>query len=479
MSLTKREQAVNNLRKWRADPISFVQDVFKSEPDLWQRDVLMNFANKQRVAMQASKGVGKSTVLSWCIWNFLLTRPHPKIAVTSISADNLADSLWSEMSKWSSRSPLIKEMFEVTKTKIFLKESPETWFCSARSWSKSADTSQQANSLAGLHADYMLFVIDEVGGVPDAVMAAAEAALSSGIETKLLIAGNPTHLEGPLYRAATSERHLWHLVKISSDPDNPNRSTRVSIQWAKEQIEKYGKDNNWVKVNVFGEFPSSSLNTLMGVDDVERALGRHLLEDQYNFSQKRLGVDVARFGDDRTVIFPRQGLAAFTPVEMRGARSNEIAARVMAAKAKWNSEIEMVDGSGGWGSGVVDSLLQAGCSPLEISFSGKPIDNRYFNKRAEMWFLMAEWIKRGGALPRIPEIVKELTTVQYTFQNGKFRLEEKAQVKERIGISPDYADALALTFAIPDQPKANPFEHLMPNKNKLEYEYDPYSSDRF
>jgi phage terminase large subunit len=372
---------------------------------------------------------------------------------------------------------MLKAMFEVTKTKIFAKEAPETWFCSARSWSKSADSSQQANSLAGLHADYILFVIDEVGGVPDTVMAAAEAALASGIEAKLLIAGNPTHNEGPLYRASTSESHLWHVVRISSNPDDPQRSTRVSIQWAKEQIEKYGRDNNWVRVNVFGEFPTSSLNTLLGPDEVRAAMGKHLSEDMFSFSQKRLGVDVARFGDDRTVIFPRQGLAAFKPVEMRNARSNEIAARVMQAKYKWNSEVEMVDGSGGYGSGVVDSLLQAGCSPLEVSFSGKPIDNRYFNKRAEMWFLMAEWIKKGGALPNVPELVRELTAIEYTFQNGKFKLEEKQQLKERIGVSPDYADALALTFAIPDQPARQPFDHLTPSRN-YQSDWNPYSDDR-
>jgi len=89
-----------------------------------------------------------------------------------------------------------------------------------------------------------------------------------------------------------------------------------------------------------------------------------------------------------------------------------------------------------------------------------------------MWFLMAEWIKRGGALPNVPELVKELTTIQYTFQNGKFKLEEKQQLKDRIGFSPDYADALALTFAIPDQPARQPWDHLRPNNNYVS-DYNP------
>lgn len=87
---------------------------------------------------------------------------------------------------------------------------------------------------------------------------------------------------------------------------------------------------------------------------------------------------------------------AFKPVEMRNARTNEIAARVAAAKIKWGSELEAIDGTGGYGSGVIDSLIQAGHNPLEVQFSGKAIDNRYYNKRSEMWFEMAAWIKRAG-----------------------------------------------------------------------------------
>lgn len=80
-------------KEWRENPVSFVKEQFNAEPDEWQKDALMLFAKNQRIAMKASKGVGKSTILAWCIWNFLLTRPHPKIAVTSVTGDNLSDGL--------------------------------------------------------------------------------------------------------------------------------------------------------------------------------------------------------------------------------------------------------------------------------------------------------------------------------------------------------------------------------------------------
>lgn len=467
--------AVSVLNKWRLDPVSFVREVFGAEPDAWQADVLTAFAKDQRIAMQSSKGVGKSTILAWCAWNFLLTRPNPKIAATSISWDNLSDGLWAEMAKWQSKSELLRHQFEWTKTRISNRDYPETWFMSARTWSKSGDAGQQADVLAGLHADYLLFILDEVGGIPDGVMAAAEAGLASGIETKIIMAGNPTHLEGPLYRAATNERHLWHVTEITSDPDNPKRSQRVSLQWAKEQRDKYGVDSPWYIVNVLGKFPPSSINSLLGPDEVSAAMKREIPEDAYSWSQKRLGVDVARFGVDRTVIFPRQGLRAFKPVTLQGSRTPEIAARIMAAKIKWESEAEFIDGTGGFGSGVVDSLLQAGSSPHEIHFSGKPTDPAYLNKRAEMWFNMAEWIRRGGILPNLPELARELTAPQYTFVNGKFQLEPKDQIKERLGFSPDIADALALTFALPDTTSLHGPGII--NK-RVKVEYDPFEFDK-
>jgi hypothetical protein len=475
-------QAQAKLKRWREDPISFVREELHAEPDPWQAEVLRAFPHNERLAMKACKGPGKTTILSWMCWNFLATRPHPKIAATSITKDNLDDGLWPEMAKWQNESKFLQQAFIWQKTRIFSKQHPETWWMSARSWAKTADQTQQANTLAGLHADYLLFVLDEAGGIPDAVMAAAEAGLSTiGGEHKIVIAGNPTHLEGPLYRAATTERHMWFIVEITGDPEDPMRAPRISKQWALDQIEKYGRDNPWVMVNVFGQFPPSSINSLLGVDEVTAAMKRHLTEDQFQWAQKRLGIDVARFGDDRTVIFPRQGLASFHPIVMRHARdtaaSVEIANKVMFEKNKFGSEIEFFDDTVGWAHGAIDVMRSSGHSPVGVAFNGKATDPRYFNKRAEMWMLMAQWVQHGGALPPIPELVRELTAPTYTFAQGKFQLEAKDQIKLRLGFSPDLGDGLALTFAIPEAPKFENFPGFQPEK-KLVHEYDPYDPER-
>lgn len=446
--------AAKKLAAWADNPSLFVWENFGVDPDPWQLKVLSAFPHQQRIAMKACKGPGKTAVESWMAWNFLSTRPHSQVAATSVSAQNLRDCLWTEMAKWQHKSEFLSKAFAWHIERITCNEFPADWWMSARTWAKTADKEQQANALAGLHNDYQLFILDESGSIPDAVMATAEAGLATGIETKIVMAGNPTQLSGPLYRACTSERELWYLVEITGDPDDSNRSPRVSIQWAREQIRKYGKDNPWVLVNVFGKFPPSSINALLGPDECEAASRRVVPPQAYSFSPRILGVDVAREGDDKTVIFPRQGVVAFRRKEMRNANSQAIAAACASAYMKWDADALMVDATGGWGSGAIDLLKAAGHTLFEVQFSGKPFDPRFLNKRTEMWWNLAEWVKAGGVIPPLPELIGDLCAQTYTFSGDKLALIDKDQVKVELGRSPDDGDALACTFAFPVAPRA-------------------------
>lgn len=439
--------------------------------------------------MKASKGPGKSCLEAWIAWNFLLTRPHPKVAATSISGDNLRDGLWTEMAKWREKSPLIKNTFVWQKERIFAKEYPETWWMAARQWSKSADPNALGNTLAGLHADYILFLLDESGGLPDAIMASAEAALSSCIEGHIVQAGNPTHLEGPLYRACTSERTLWYVVEITSDPDDPKRSQRVDVGWAREQIAKYGKDNPWVQVNVFGRFPPSSFNALIGPEEVNEAIRRRYREPDFDKAPRIFGVDIARFGDDSSIIFPRQGLQAFNPFQYRNINGTEGAEIVIRKWNEWDADAVFIDNTGGFGASWIDNLIRLGKAPIGIHFSESSTSGQYYNKRTEMAFNCIEWIKRGGAIPDIMELSRALTATTYTFKGEQLILEPKDDVKLKLGYSPDHMDALCLTFAMPvereprdriftgvsHQSEYDPFsrDRVLPSTNQKEYNYNP------
>ena len=446
------------LKYYRENPVEFVRWAFRVEPDEWQKDALLMLPGMShpKISLQACVGPGKSALLAWAAWYFLAlySKPgyHPKGAALAITEKNLKDNLWAEMSVWQGKSDFLQKNFTVNADKIYHNDHQQTWFLSARSFARDASSEKIGAALAGLHAKFVLILLDETGAMNPAVLRVAEQALSNCEWGHIIQAGNPVSKEGCLYQAAASG--AWDVIRITSDPDDPKRSPRVSKEWAADQIKTYGRENAWVKANILGEFPDTAFNSLIGPDEVRSAMGRNLPEDQWNWAQKRIGIDVARFGDDRTVLFPRQGRMCFLPVIMRKADTSEIAARYALAKSRWGSEWDSIDDTGGWAGGVIDQSRHAGNYIDAVNSSSSPSDPRYFNRRAEMWFTMCDWIKKGGALPLIPELVNELTAPMYYFQNGKLRVEEKEQIKKRLGRSPDLADALALTFSQAEMPSA-------------------------
>lgn len=149
------------------------------------------------------------------------------------------------------------------------------------------------------------------------------------------------------------------------------------------------------------------------------------------------------------MIFPRQGCVAMPPIHLRNVDSIQGAGTVARKWQDWAADACFVDNTGGFGGGWIDQLRLLRMKPTPIHFAGKATDPRYFNKRAEMYMLMAQWVKDGGALPPVPELVEELTAPVYFFNGDRMQIEDKEQIKAKIGRSPDYADALALTFAHP------------------------------
>lgn len=450
--------ALDTLRRWLHYPIEFVRENFHAEPDRWQADVLHNYSEpgKIRIAMQACAGPGKSAVLSWCGWHFLATHAeqhhHPNGYAVSITADNLRDNLWKEFAVWHERSSFLKREFVWTAEKLFHRSHPGTWWIKARAFRQTADAEAKGRTLSGLHAKRIIYLLDEAGDMPPQLVRTAAQGLTNCEVGKILLAGNPTSLEGALYHVVKNEAGRWMVTRVTGDPDDPKRSKRIDIEEARAAIRQYGRDNPWVKAYILGQFPPSSINALLGPDDVYESFKRRLADHVYATVQKRLGIDVSRFGDDRTIIFPRQGRRAFNPVVMRNQRTNAIAARVIQAKYKWGSEMEFIDDTGGWGAGVIDQALLAGVTLIPLNMAGDAPDPRYFNMRSYLHFKAAEWVKTGGWLPEVPGLVTEATAATYYFHEGKLRVEEKDQIKKRIGFSPDQWDAFIETFAVPDMP---------------------------
>lgn len=464
-AMTDRDVAASAIRAWRAEPEKMAWDLFEFTPDRWQLGVFRAFADttdprNRRIAMQACAGPGKSAAEAVLGWNFLLCYSdganHPNaLAISGEGRENLRDGLWKEMAVWRGRSPLLERAFDQTAERIFAREAPKTWFMAARSYAKLANADAQGRALSGLHARAILYLIDESGDASPAVLRSAEQGMGNCEWGKIVTAGNPTSLLGLLHTAVAEQSHLWCVIRITGDPDDPDRSPRIPIEWAQQMIDTYGRDNPWVQAYILGKFPAGTLNALVSPDQVRDAMKRYAKPEDYLFAQKRIGVDVARFGDDSTVLFPRQGLVARNPVPLRGAKSHEIAARLILGKEKFKSELEFIDDTGGWAAGVIDACELAGVALVPINFSGDASDPRYFNKRSEIMFRAAEWVKTKGCLPNVPQLVREASAHRYWFDKGKLRVAEKDQVKKALnGQSPDYWDALCLTFAYEEMPGA-------------------------
>lgn len=479
--------AIEKLRQWRADPILFVRENFGATPDDWQTEFLISLRDNQRTVASACKGPGKSCAMAWGGWWFLSVFPQSKGFATAITGDNLRDNLWAEFALWQKKSKFLSEFFTWQSERIFCNESPETWFISTRQWSRQADKSKQADTLAGLHGLYTIVLIDEAGDIPPGVTEAADASLStdigSGRVNRILMTGNPTRTDGPLYDAVKTFSHMWHVIKITGDPNDPKRSKRISIEWARQQIAKWGRDNPWVMTNVLGEFPPAGATKLLGVDVVDAAWKANPKEELWRRSARILGVDQARFGDDKIVFFPRQGLMTWRPREFRNLSYEQIGEQLIRYMDKWDADAAFVDVTGEGIDLITWCQLRGYGDRIHgINFGSKAVnEERFVNRRAEMYWTMAQFMKdnRGlASLPRIVELKQELTTPDYSYDpRGRLIIQAKDEIKDLLQRSPDYADGYVLTFASPVKPRFRPEEeyklYTPKGRGKVLTDYDP------
>jgi len=247
-----------------------------------------------------------------------------------------------------------------------------------------------------------------------------------------------------------------------------------------EEVERYRQsvDENTFKREMLCDFSASGEDQLMSLTDVNEACRRHLRQDEYAHAARILGVDPARFGDDRSVIFPRQGLYAMKPQVYRGIDNMALADKVAQQIELFRPDAVFVDA--GNGAGVIDRLRQLHHEVVEVHFSGSPSQARYLNKRAEMWFEMRDWLRAGGAIPDLVDLKQDLAAPTYRFTPAdKIQLESKDDIKARGLPSPDLGDALALTFAFPIYKDHSAVARAramgLPTIDENPLEYDPYA----
>ena len=403
-----------------------------------------------REAVASGHGIGKSALVAWIVGWIMATRPGANGVVTANTSDQLSSKTWAEIGKWNRRS-LVGHWFDITTGKGAMKmthvDAPESWKCVAQTCRE-----ENSESFAGLHAasSTPFYIFDEASAVPDAIWEVAEGGMTDG-EPMWFVFGNPTRNTGAFARCFGAQRHRWTCRQIDS------RKVQITNKdllngW----VSDFGEDSDFVRVRVRGVFPRASSTQFIPRDIVDAARTRPLPERVGMSHTAFVGVDVARFGGDQSVIRTRMGRDArsWPPLKFRELDTMQLAARVGEhindlKRLGIRNILVFVDG-GGVGGGVVDRLRQLGHEVIEVQFGGKP-DNAtdYANKRAEMWGRCKEWLPIG-CIDDDETLVTDLTSVEYGFtSDDRILLERKEAMKARGVASPDDGDALCLTFAHP------------------------------
>lgn len=474
------EQVEQELTDWlytfRFDPLGFAKHAYpwgegelaeSSGPRVWQGEILgeisAHLQNPEtrfiplQVAVSSGHGIGKSSLVGQIIGWGLSTWEDCRIVTTANTGDQLTTKTVPEVSKWF-RLLINSHWWRVGTEAIKVRDPghEKTWRADFLTWSL-----ERTEAFAGLHnkGRIVILIFDEASAIPDEIWKVAEGALTDEETVIIFLAfGNPTKNTGRFRECFGSLSHRWKRHQIDSRQVEGTNKAQIA-KW----IEDYGEDSDFVRVRVRGEFPRAGSSQFIPSDVVSSC--RKYKAQGYERLPKILSVDVARFGDDQTVIGDRQGRKSRILKKFRGMDTVQVAERVIElidteAKSK-PYDAQIIDGDG-IGAGVVDHIRHRGYHnrvPLFEFHGGIPANDSvmYFNRRAEIWGMMRDALKDGMEIPDDPELETDLTGPEYGFSSKQqIQLEKKEDMKKRGLASPDSGDMLAMTFAVkiaPPKPK--------------------------
>lgn len=410
--------------------------------DPWQLSVLRAFGRgERRISISSCHGPGKTFVANMCIWNMLLCRFPQKTVATAPTRGQIFDALFAEVKSWGAKlPPQLRELFEFKSDRIELRAAKDDSFFSART-----ARAEKPEALQGIHSENVLLVADEASGVPEQIFEAAIGSMSGLFATTLLLS-NPTRSSGFFYDTHHKLADMWFRVTVSAD-DSP----RVSDDYVRDVARRYGEDSNAYRVRVLGLFPKSDDDTIIPYEMVAMARQRDIVLNPE--APIVWGLDCARFGDDLSVLYERQGKVVTFLGEWKKLDTMQVVGQV---KHKWDDLMPharpraiLVDVIG-LGAGVVDRLRELGLPVRGINVGEAAAHNdKYRNLRTELWFKGREWLaKLDCKLPDQEKLVQDLVGPRYTFTStGKFAAEGKKDMKKRGYASPNHADAFLLTLA--------------------------------
>jgi hypothetical protein len=450
------DELAKDMGRFYDDPLGYVMYAFewgKGElegcdgPDEWQTEQLRAIGRAVRNdpenytirdVTSSGHGIGKSAEVAWLILWAMSTRPHLSGVVTANTTAQLNTKTWRELALWHERA-INKHWFKWTATKFHHVEHWKTWAVSAI-----PNTEHNSEAFAGLHAKHVLMIYDEASGIPDKIWEVSEGAMTTP-RAMWFAFGNPTKNVGRFVNCFTSDAKRWKTRQIDSRTCKMTNKKEIA-----EWVEAYGEDSDFVRVRVRGVFPRTGNMQFMPTDTVDRAMLVDMAAEVHILMPVVIACDVARYGDDKTVICVRQGRKVLEMRKFRDLDTMQVAVQVALAVKQYKEQLAatFVD-EVGIGAGVVDRLRMLNFEVVGVNAGATPRDKEtYYNKRAEMWGDLRAWLASGASIPADPELRKALIGCEFGFDDKeRIRLERKADMKRRGLDSPDEGDALAYTFA--------------------------------
>jgi phage terminase large subunit len=491
--------------RWLNDPLLFCEEAVGITLRAWQKEAFDAFLRTGRLAIRSGHGVGKTTFLCLAQLWFILTRPDAKVVLTSPTLMQMTAAAQTELFKWYLKMPdFLQNIIELRASSFTVNHPGGSSIVFIR-----ASNENKPESFQGFHSAHVLIVIDEASGVGDVILESAMGSLTSH-GAKLLLCGNPTRKTGFFHRAFHQAAHSYTKMKIGSmEIENPSQEFRQSI------IDNFGLESDAYRIRVLGEFPAHSGENFINEAQCSRAFadderlltdsekemvnrvsdlnleetgfigvdeGYDPLDDDPRAVEKRRaeceekaredgrnvenpdhypviwGIDVARFGNDQTAIakrrgpvllevkyFPQCDLVMLSDLIYKEYENTPLYERPQSIC------IDVI----GLGVGLADMLDRTDLPIEYVNVAERPVRKAslFSRRRDELWGMMQNWLYyRAYKLPDHPVLKQELFSMRYMIEDDRhFRMEQKQQLKSRLGRSPDLADSLALTFAVYEQ----------------------------
>lgn len=458
MSLQLQAQAILTLRKrgprkgkyevYADDPEGFAEDILGIT--LWsrQRELLRAVRDFEQNAVKAGRKVSKSySIATICLWWVLAKQG--RVLMTSSSYEQIKAIIWQELSVLGS------------KVNITVPLDPNTGVRQNNKILIQGRSTSKRENFQGYSGADMLYIVDEASGVDSAIFEAIDGNRAGG--GSILMLGNPTQTVGYYYEAFTIKREFWNCLTISS-LESPNITGELGFdipglatkKWVQQVKEEYGEDSPYFQIHVLGEFPTEGANNVIGlklIDDAKKANAEAT-------GALRLGLDVARYGDDDSVLQPVKGKRQLKALEFHGLDGPELAEKVIHYLEQYRRQgftekvvinVDVI----GVGASAFDALnhhstkTRLDYEVIAVNVAENATNEDYHRLRDQLWFSLADWLKEGGSLPySSSRLEAEMLAAAYSFDTqGRYKVVSKDKMKELLsGKSPDRAEALMLAI---------------------------------